>query len=234
MAQSVNYFTSHDVKEQPRMMNYIFGAVLRLRGLGSGTVDDIRGKIAHLPQHGPVHEAHQEALDRIRSAFALLLTSVGIPMFLAGEEFADVHDLEHADDSLKMSDPVDWSRRNVPGHRAVWDAVAALIHLRTSNESLQRNEIEFFYFHPEMDNNEGALVFAYCRTGGRALGAAGQVIVVANAGAQTYSDFALPYWPWGSIPEVAVPLSGTSAQFPLGQTRMSLSLGPFQARVFRS
>ena len=234
MAQSVNYFTSHDVKEQPRMMNYIFGALLRLRGLGSDTVNDVRGKITHLPQHGPVQEAHQEALDRIRSAFALLLTSVGIPMFLAGEEFADVHDLEYADDSLKMSDPVDWSRRDVPGHRAVWDAVADLIHLRTSNEALQRNEIEFFYFHPDTDHNEGARVLAYCRTSGRALGSTGQVIVVANAGAQTYADFVFPYWLWGSIPEVAVPLSGTPAQFPLGQTRMSLSLGPFQARVFRS
>jgi 1,4-alpha-glucan branching enzyme len=178
--------------------------------------------------------AHRDALERVRSAFALLLTSVGVPMFLAGEEFADVHDLEYADDSLKMSDPVDWGRRGVPGHRAVWDAVADLMHLRTSHASLQRNEIEFFYFHPETDNNEGARVFAYCRTSGRVLGSAGQVIVVANAGAQTYSDFVFPYWPWGSIPEVAIPLSGTPAQFPVGQTHMSLSLGPFQVRVFRS
>jgi 1,4-alpha-glucan branching enzyme len=118
LSQAVNYMTSHDVKDQPRMMNFIFGALISLRGLGDGSVDNLRNILANLPQQGPVRDAHDEALDRIRSAFALLLTSVGIPMFLAGEEFADVHDLQYSDDSLKMSDPVDWERRAIPGHNA--------------------------------------------------------------------------------------------------------------------
>jgi 1,4-alpha-glucan branching enzyme len=154
-------------------------------------------------------------------------------MFLAGEEFAEIHDLQYSDDSLKMSDPVDWDRRSVPGHSTLQDAVASLIKLRTSTEALQRNEIDFFYFHPDTDQNEGARVFAYCRTAGRPLGSAGQVIVVANAGAQTYSSFDFPYWPWGHLPEVAGPLAGTAAQFPF-EPRMTVSLGPFQARVFTS
>lgn len=234
MAQAVNYFTSHDVKEQPRMMNYLFGALLTLRGLGQDNVDFIRNLVSHMPAQGPTKDAHTEALDRIRSAFALLLTAVGIPMFLAGEEFGEVHDLQYSDDSLKMSDPVNWDRMNLPGHRSLWNAVRDLVHLRTSARALQRNEIDFFYFHPDTDNNTGARVFAYCRTAGQSLGASGQVIVVANMGAESYGNFVFPFWPWGEVPEVGVPLQGGGTHFPPGQSTMSCSLGPFQARVFRS
>jgi len=48
-------------------------------------------------------------------AFACLLTAVGIPMILAGEEFADQHDRfdSHGNvsqDGGKQVDPVDFSR----------------------------------------------------------------------------------------------------------------------------
>jgi len=234
LAQAVNYFTSHDVQDQPQMLNFILGALLRLRGLGDGSVDQIRTILDNLAsQSDAITHAHDEALDRIRSAFALLLTSVGIPMFLAGEEFADAHDLQYWDDRLKMSDPVDWSRRGTPGHSALWNCVADLVRLRTSEPALQRNEIAFFYVHPDTDMNDGARVFAYCRTAARALGSAGQVIVVANAGPQVYPTFTFPTWPWGNVPEISVPLSGSAPQFGFNGS-MSLSLAPFQARVFQS
>ena len=234
LAQAINYFTSHDVQDQPRMMNYLFGALLAIRGLSDGTVDNVKANVDNLPNQGPIRDAHDEALDRIRSAFVLLLSSVGIPMFLAGEEFADVHDLQYSDDRLKMSDPVDWSRRQIPGHQTLWNIVSELIKLRTSIEALTRNEIEFFYFHPETDENTGARVFAYCRTAGRPLGSPGQIIVVANAGAESYTSFEFSYWPWGSVPEKAIPQAGTAPQFSFGQSWMSVSLQPFQARIFQS
>src|SRR5439155_317988 len=60
--------------------------------------------------------AMRTVFAQIHASFALMLTAVGIPMFLAGEEFADLHDLPHHDWRLKMSDPVDWQRAAVPGH----------------------------------------------------------------------------------------------------------------------
>src|SRR6478752_6996292 len=113
-------------------MNFLFGGLLRRRGLGSGDVPQIRSIVDRLPEQDPaVQAAHMQALDQVRSGFGLLLTSVGIPMVLAGEEFADVHDLDHTDWRLKMSDPVDHRRRDQPGHNALWNAVRDLMRLRT-------------------------------------------------------------------------------------------------------
>src|SRR5207253_4697594 len=130
--------------------------LLKARGLGQGSVDEIRSLVDNLLAAPPQAQlTHEDALDRAGSAFALLLTSVGIPMFLAGEEFGDVHDLDYTDWRLKMSDPVDWGRRDQPGHRALWDRVKDLVHLRTSCAALQQNEVDFFYFHPAIDDNDG-------------------------------------------------------------------------------
>ena len=152
-------------------------------------------------------------------------------MFLAGEEFADVHDLSFTADD-KMSDPVNWDRRNIPGHQQLWNQVSDLIKLRTSHAALQRDEVEFFYFHPDTDQNGGARVFAYARTGGQSLGASNQVAVVGNGGADTFASFDFP-WPWGgrSIREIAVPASGSAPQLLAGQSWLRLSLAPFQFRV---
>jgi len=50
-------------------------------------------------------------------AFSCLLTAVGIPMILAGEEFADQHDRLDRDGNVseaggKQVDPVNYSRAN--------------------------------------------------------------------------------------------------------------------------
>jgi len=38
--------------------------------------------------------------------------------------------------------------------------------LRTkARPALQRDEVEFFYFHPQFDDNDAPRVFAYCRSG---------------------------------------------------------------------
>ena len=226
LAEAVNYLTSHDVEkeDEARLMNFLIGPMLREAGQGPGSVADVRRAV---DQDGSeaLKGVKRRALERVRSAFVLLMTAPGIPMFLAGEEFADVHDLDHTDWRLKMSDPVDWSRENRPGHRALRDAVRDLIRLRTSHPALQRNEIAFFYFHPSIDEDGGTRVFAYCRTGGRPLGAAGQVIVLANCGGENFPEFRFP-WAWGAA---AVERGGPQEGAPL-VVRAQDASGPCRSR----
>jgi 1,4-alpha-glucan branching enzyme len=241
MARMVNYVTSHDVEKQSeeRFLNETLGRLLVMGGLGDGSVaavrsvvdgddDDADGKRAMRDQ------AHQEALDCTHAAFAILLTSAGIPMFLAGEEFGDVHDLDNGDWRLKMSDPVDWNRLRRPGHQALRDRVSELIRLRTTHPALQRNETEFFYFHPAFDDNDGERVFAYCRTNASPLGSQRQIVVVANAGQQSFAEFWFP-WPWTEtdrLREVAVPASAGPPRFLSHERRVTIPLGAHQTRVF--
>lgn len=239
LAKTINYVTSHDVAgySEQRLMNFFLTEILRYRGLLPTTgneeqmIRDIVDNIAC--QSGEIQSSHAEALERIGSAFALMLTSVGTPMFLAGEEFGDVHDLDHSNPSLKQSDPVDFARRNYLGHNNLLDRVSELVRLRTQHSALQRNEVEFFHAHPSIDNDNGIRVFAYSRTGGQPLGSSNQVIVVANAGPQNFYGYNLP-WAWTAqiILEHGRPGGATIPQ-QSGRT-FTVSLAPFQVRVFTS
>ena len=181
-----------------------------------------------------VQATHAESLERVGSTFALMLTSRGIPMFLAGEEFGDIHDTDHSDPGRKQEDPVDWTRQNYLGHQTLMNRVKELIALRTSHPTLQRNEVQFFYFHPTIDNNDGVRVFAYCRTGGQALGSSGQVVVVANTGPDDFRQFYLPWnWPKNrQLREYGAPLGAMNPQ--VAGSALCLTLGPFQVRVFET
>ena len=175
------------------------------------------------------------ALDQIHATFALTLTAAGIPMFLAGEEFGDLHDTDHRDARQKMSDPVDWARANEPGRRELLARVRDLIWLRRQQAALQRNEVQFFGFvagfHPDFDRNEGERLFAFCRTGGQPLGSGGQVIVVANCRRQHYGEVWVD-WPWGFRPGLRE-RGGINQALPfVAAGRATMSLAPFQVRVF--
>ncbi len=237
MAQAVTYITSHDVEKEgeQRYFNAVFARILRQRQLADGNVETIRAIVNYIShQSEAIQQAHQDALDQVRSAFVLLMTAVGIPMFLAGEEFADCHDLDHGDWRLKMSDPIDWRRADQPGHQMVRSLVQALIELRIQHSALHRNEVEFFYLHPSLDENYGERVFAYCRTGGQALGSSQQVMVVVNASERYYPEFYLP-WPWAGqvfVHEIGPPLMGAAAEFFSHDQQAKVSLAPFQVRVF--
>lgn len=237
LAQAVNYVTSHDVgnEGEQRYLNDAFAQILRYLDLGDGSVANVRDCVDYLESKSDdVKKAHAAALDRVRSAFALVTTSVGIPMLLAGEEFGDVHDLDFNNYRLKMSDPVDWRRKDRPGHRVLWEAVRDLIRLRTSTPALQRDEVEFFHIHPSMDQDGGPWVFAYARTDGRPIGGRDQVVVVANAGSQRFPEYWLG-WPWAEtdrIREIAAPPQADRTQFPSNAHRAAISLAPLQARVF--
>jgi 1,4-alpha-glucan branching enzyme len=240
LAAAVIYLTSHDVEKdgERRFMNHVLSSLLRWFGKGDGSFAQVRDLANALRGGSPeigndLRELYRQALARVRSAHALLTTSVGMPMLLAGEEFADIHDTNHHDWQLKMSDPVDWDRREHEGHKQVAAAVADLIWLRGGQPALHRNEVEFFHFHPAMDENAGPRVFAYCRSAGLPLGAGGQVVVVANMGGDDFPVYEVP-WPWkngwserGAAPGAAPPMR-------VDGSRAALSLHAFEVRVFET
>jgi len=118
------------------------------------------------------------------------------------------------------------------------DRVHELITLRSTHPALQRNEADFFYFHPTIDNNDGEKVFAYNRTNGLPVGSKNQVLVFANCGPQNYPIFDFPNFPlsWGDgdgLKEYGKPAGAISPQIAYHGSRvLSLSLAPFQVRVF--
>ncbi len=237
LSQAVNYLTSHDVEkdDEKRIMNYLLAPMLEAQGY-RGTVDDIRWVTDNIKTDADDQQRflHGLAIERLRSVFCLLMTSVGIPMILAGDEFGDVHDLDHTNWRLKMSDPVDWERLNdSDNNRNLWNKVSELISLRTKHPALSRNETEFFHFHPDFDLNDGAKVFAYCRTGGIELGAGDQIVVIGNIGPQSYPQYNLP-WHWmdmDAVREVASPQHYAPLERnDTGSVR--LSLAPYQIRMF--
>ncbi len=235
LSQAVNYVTSHDVGAEgdQRLMNFLFGSMVAERGLGDGSIENVQYLIDRLVTagEGVRIDAHTEAIDRVRGAFAILLTSVGIPMILAGEEFAEIHDLDYENWQRKMEDPVDWSRREHPGHDALHEAVRDLIHLRTSTAALQRNEVEFLHVHPETDDPDGPTVVAYCRTGGEPVGSEGQVVVVANLGPESFEAFEIP-WTWGpDVTERGAPLRDGDLDPSPDEELARLDLAPHQVRV---
>jgi len=166
MACSVDYITSHDVADGPRLMNVILGPMLVAAKLGNNDIQSVSAAVdnADSSPDPNLKGTVRAALSRVFGGFALLMTSVGMPMYLAGEEFGDVHDTDYVGVNPKQQDPVQWNRATFSGNAALKADVGKLIQLRTSHPALQRNEIAFFYFHPQFDENDAPRVFAYCRT----------------------------------------------------------------------
>ena len=244
--QVVPYLTSHDVSDGWRLMTVVVLEELRTRGL----VDAPRLRFPSVPDWeaarrvvdredggSPIFDAVREtAVERATGAFALLLTSVGMPMLLAGEEFGDTHDTDPDDWHVKMSDPVNWRRAtDLPGHAEMLQRVSELVALRVRHPTLRGPQLDLFYIHPAFDQDGDARVFAYARTGGGRTGGGDQVIVVGNLAAVDYPTYVIPAWPWGPIAltEHAVPLAAQPPTVsPDGS--LTLSLRPFQLRVFTS
>jgi 1,4-alpha-glucan branching enzyme len=234
LACSVDYITSHDVADAPRLMNVLLGPMLQATGLGNGDIDNVRSAVDGVDSStNPTLQATvRAALLRVFGAFAVLMTSVGMPMFLAGEEFGDVHDTSYTGVNEKQQDPVQWNRANFRGNAALYANVAKLMQLRVSHPALQRNEVECFYFHPQFDDDVSPRVFAYCRTLGLPLGNSNQVIVIANLGPDSFPSYDIPGWRWGAsaLTEIGYPHAAPAYNGIAGT--LSLSLNPFSARVF--
>ncbi|HTP30053.1 MAG TPA: hypothetical protein VMK12_30895, partial [Anaeromyxobacteraceae bacterium] len=149
---------------------------------------------------------------RIKLAFVCLLTAVGIPMFLAGEEFADRHDLFDEDGNVsqgggKQIDPVNYSRllaQHNPNltreqdedgwygdmRRRILAYVKTLVRFRTHTPALSANDTDFIW----SDFGDGKRVLAWRR--GRPADV--PVIVLANFsdfGSAPLTDYRVPTWP---------------------------------------
>jgi 1,4-alpha-glucan branching enzyme len=153
--QAVNYLTSHDVEGRRKERLHDFFR-------WSGVADIER---------------------RTRLAFVCLLTAVGVPMILAGEEFSDRHDRFDANGHVnqeggKQVDPVNFSRFADAWRRRLRDYVARLVRFRTTSDALAVDDTAFIH----TDFTEGRRVMAWRR--GRP-DSADVVVVVAN-----FSDFA--------------------------------------------
>lgn len=123
--QAINYITSHDTEgnRQERMWNY----------LDNVNVKDDEGKA-----------------QRCKLAFACLLTSIGMPMILAGEEFCDKGDkpFKHP---YKQEDPVNWARLNDTWRTDLFEFVKHLIALRKASPALTNlaaGSVDFIWSHP--------------------------------------------------------------------------------------
>ncbi|SEO08179.1 1,4-alpha-glucan branching enzyme [Mucilaginibacter gossypiicola] len=156
-AQVILYVTSHDVEgyRNERLFNF----------LNNNGVADTK--------------------NRIKLAFACLLTAVGIPMILAGEEFADQHDLFDAAGHVtqnggKQVDPVNFSRAAEAWRREVLDHVSRLVRFRTGSRALGLNDTAFIH----TDFNNGKRVMAWTRGD---VTSGDFVVIVAN-----FSDYGTP------------------------------------------
>src|SRR6266566_860252 len=134
---------------------------------------------------------------RVKLAFACLLTAVGVPMILAGEEFADQHDRFDSQghvtqDGGKQVDPVDFSRLGDDWRRRIFEYVARLVKARTEIPALSVDDTTFIH----TDFNDGKRVLVWRRGNDTQTPA----VVIAN-----FSDFVsdgglageyrVPNWP---------------------------------------
>jgi 1,4-alpha-glucan branching enzyme len=169
-AQAVNYVTSHDVG-----------------GFGNERLYDFL-------EHNRVF-AKQE---RMQLAFAVLLTAVGIPMILAGEELGDQHDLDlggEGGDERKQVDPVSFDRLADAWRGDLFRYVSRLVRLRTRSAALASNDSEII--HADLTPGRRVVAWLRGRRGGDAM-----VVVVANFSAwrserpeDPASEYVVRGWP---------------------------------------
>ncbi len=118
----------------------------------------------------------------LKLAFVCLLTAVGTPMILAGDEFASPMSFALTDpnvDNAKQMDPVNYDLLTAdPWRQQVFEYVARLVKFRTTSAALSVDDTEFIH----VDFDFGKRVLAWKRGGP----AQDPVVVVAN-----FSD-------WGS------------------------------------
>jgi 1,4-alpha-glucan branching enzyme len=116
----------------------------------------------------------------IKLAFVCLLTAVGIPMILAGDEFGEQSNFEQVNDSNKEIDPINFEHLQDAWRKDVFQYVSRLVKFRTTSNAFSVDDADFIH----VDFADGKRVLAWKR--GRS-GVDDPVIAVAN-----FSD-------WGTI-----------------------------------
>ncbi|HVZ72708.1 MAG TPA: alpha-amylase family glycosyl hydrolase [Polyangia bacterium] len=130
---------------------------------------------------------------RFRLAFTCLLTAVGVPMILAGDEFAAAQTgaITGNADEDKQIDPVDFRSKYDPWRLDLFNYVGRLVRVRASTPALARNECAIIH----VDATPGRLVVAWTRGVSPNL-----VVVVANfsdfmSSGGTSGEYVIPTWP---------------------------------------
>lgn len=185
--QAVNYITSHDVEGQGR--ERLFTSFTKFAGFSAS-----------------------DAIRRIKLAFVCLLTSVGVPMILAGEEFADLHTRFDVNGNVsqeggKQVAPVHFDlleNASDPSQQVLvllrqdlLAYVSRLVHLRTGFSALSVNDTVFLH----VDFNDGKRVLVWQR----GPGSDGNVVVVlanfsdfsTDTSAGSAAEYVVPNWPDG-------------------------------------
>jgi glycosidase len=183
-AQAVNYIGTHDVEG---MHKERIATTFRYQF----PIEDWMTKEQRAAQNAAIAR-------RVKLAFACLLTAVGIPMILAGDEFADENDLFNIKGNVsnqggKQIDPVDFGRLEGDENdwrRDVLGTVKRLIAQRTTHPALGVNDTKWLH----MDFTPGRRILVWQRGSD-----ANPVIVVAN-----FSDFQTDN-PFNGVSEYVVP-----------------------------
>jgi 1,4-alpha-glucan branching enzyme len=201
-AQAINYITSHDVQ-----------------GFRNERIYNLLAPVVF------------DTERRIKLAFVCLLTAVGIPMILAGEEFADEQDMDISQDTTtKQTDPVDYARLGDDWRQRLFQYVARLIRNRIDSAALGSNDTQFIH----ADFSEGKRVLAWQRGSGES-----PVVVVANFSdwgtsnpADPSAEYRIPNWP-------ATPPGTSWAEITQGRAVPATWVGrepvyPWEAKVYVS
>lgn len=181
-----------------------------------GTVNIVNYLTSHDQERLMVELADHEIFDevafkRIKFGVALLMTAVGIPLILMGEEFGEYKPLK------PESSKLDWTLLKNDGSQGLLDYYKGLIRLRKENYALYGDNIDFFYEDPQ------AKVLGYIRWNDEG----SQLIIIAN-----FSDNFLEGYAVSQIPE-----SGTWHEWTrdydveVVEGTLELDLGEYEAKV---
>jgi pullulanase len=195
-AQAVNYIGSHDVGgyRNERFYNYLDNNGIVLKD------------------------------KPIKLAFVCLLTAVGVPMILAGDEFAEQSNYAQETDANKQIDPINYQDVDQPWRQSIFNYVSNLVKYRIATPPLGVNDTSFIH----VDFTEGKRVLVWQR--GR-VGIDDPVVVIANFSDWGTTDplnpashYDVPNWPatpagrgWKEITQsrpVATGQAGHESLFP--------------------
>lgn len=121
----------------------------------------------------------EEAFKRVKMGVAILMTAVGIPFILMGEEFGEYKPLSTDGNIL------DWTILSEDPNQALLDCYKGLIHLRKNCHALYTNNIDFFHEDPDSQ------VLAYVRWNDEG----SRVAVVINSSNNFLSEYQVPNFP---------------------------------------
>ena len=152
------------------------------------------------------------AFERAKLGAVLLFTAVGVPLIWMGNEFGEYNSEEET--------KIDWSLLQNKANQSLFDYYRGLVTLRTENQALHGDNIDFFYEDPE------SKVLAYIRWNDEG----SRLAVVINFSNNFLQDYTVPQFPhtgtwheWTNNYDVEV-----------SENKLVLNLGEYEAKVFVS